>query len=45
LLAYRGGEKFAGLVPIINEIPDDADLSDSTLENMLRRYDPSLARI
>ena len=37
LLAYRGGEKFAGLVPIINEIPDDADLSDSTLENMLRR--------
>ncbi|KAK1058747.1 hypothetical protein LTR12_002595 [Friedmanniomyces endolithicus] len=39
LLAYRGGEKFAGLVPIINEIPDDADLSDSTLENMLRRWD------
>ncbi|KAK0872164.1 hypothetical protein LTR87_012560 [Friedmanniomyces endolithicus] len=39
LLAYRGGEKFAGLVPIINEIPDDADLSDTTLENMLRRWD------
>ncbi|TKA68133.1 hypothetical protein B0A55_06951 [Friedmanniomyces simplex] len=38
LLAYRGGDKFAGLVPIINEIPDDADLSDVVLENLLRRH-------
>jgi len=38
LLAYRGGEKFAGLVPIINEIPDDAVLNDVTLENVMRRY-------
>ena len=37
LLAYRGGEKFAGLVPIIQEIPDDADLSASTIEMLLRR--------
>ncbi|KAK3113530.1 hypothetical protein LTR53_009108, partial [Teratosphaeriaceae sp. CCFEE 6253] len=37
LLAYRGGDKFAGLVPIINEIPDDADLNDVTLENVMRR--------
>ncbi len=37
LLAYRDGEKFAGLVPIIQEIPDDADLSAGTLEQVLRR--------
>ena len=38
LLAYRGGDKFAGLVPIIQEIPDDADLSAVTLETVLKRY-------
>lgn len=38
LLAYQGGEKFAGLVPIIQEIPDDAELSASTLEAVLKRY-------
>ena len=38
LLAYQGGEKFAGLVPIIQEIPDDADLSANTLETVLKRY-------
>ena len=38
LLAYRGGEKFAGLVPVIQEIPDDADLSARTLEMVLKRY-------
>ena len=38
LLAYRGGDKFAGLVPVIQEIPDDADLSASTLEMVMRRY-------
>ena len=38
LLAYRGGEKFAGLVPLIQEIPDDADLSAGTIEMVLRRY-------
>ena len=38
LLAYRGGQKFAGLVPIIQEIPDDADLSAGTLEVLLRRF-------
>ncbi|KAK3697851.1 hypothetical protein LTR37_017242 [Vermiconidia calcicola] len=37
ILAYRGGEKFADLVPVIQEIPDDAELSASTLENVLRR--------
>lgn len=38
LLAYRGGDKFAGLVPVLQEIPDDADLSARTLEMVLRRY-------
>ena len=38
LLAYRGGDKFAGLVPVIQEIPDDADLSALTLEIVLKRY-------
>ncbi|KAK6388984.1 hypothetical protein LTR65_007070 [Meristemomyces frigidus] len=37
LLAYRGGDKFAGLVPVIQEIPDDADLSATTLEAVMRR--------
>lgn len=37
LLAYRGGEKFAGLVPLIQEIPDDADLSAGTIEHVLKR--------
>lgn len=41
LLAYRNGDKFAGLVPVIQEIPDDADLSASTLEMVLKRYGPS----
>ena len=38
LLAYRGGDKFAGLIPVIQEIPDDANLSALTLEMVLKRY-------
>lgn len=38
VIAYRGGEKFAGLVPIINELPDDADLSALTLEAVMKRF-------
>lgn len=37
VLAYRGGDKFAGLVPVIDEIPDDAGLSASTLEVLFKR--------
>lgn len=37
LLAYRAGDKFAGLVPVMDEMPDDADLSSLTLESVLRR--------
>ncbi|EMC97794.1 hypothetical protein BAUCODRAFT_404221 [Baudoinia panamericana UAMH 10762] len=38
LLAYRGGEKFAGLVPIVDELPEDAELSERTLEAVLQRH-------
>lgn len=38
VLAYRGGDKFAGLVPVVDEIPDDADLSAVTLENLFQKY-------
>lgn len=39
VIAYRGGDKFAGLVPLIEEIPDDAELSALTLEVVMKRYD------
>ena len=38
VLAYRGGDKFAGLVPVIHDIPDDAELSARTLEAVMKRY-------
>ena len=38
VLAYRAGDKFAGLVPLVNEIPDDAELSASTLERLFQRF-------
>lgn len=37
VIAYKGGEKFAGLVPVIDEIPDDAELSALTLETVMKR--------
>ena len=37
ILAYRGGEKFAGLVPITEELPEDAELSAETLGTLLRK--------
>lgn len=38
LLAYADGEKFAGLVPVVDELPDEGELSAETLEGVLRRY-------
>lgn len=38
LLAYKGGDMFASLVPLVDEIPDDADLDADTLAAVLRRY-------
>ncbi|GAB7363966.1 hypothetical protein MBLNU230_g4527t1 [Neophaeotheca triangularis] len=37
LIAYQDGEKFADIVPIVDALPDDADLSALTLEAILRR--------
>jgi hypothetical protein len=37
IIAYRGGEKFAGLIPVLDEIPDDDDLSPESLEAALKR--------
>lgn len=42
MIAYRNGDKFAGLVPIMEEMPDDADLSSLTLETVMKRYVGSL---
>ncbi|KAF2806531.1 thioredoxin-like protein [Mytilinidion resinicola] len=38
ILAYRGGDKFAGLVPVMDEIPDDAELSAMSLEVALKKH-------
>jgi hypothetical protein len=38
IIAYRGGEKFGGLVPVMEEMPDDAELSSLTLEAVMLRY-------
>lgn len=43
LLAYRGGDKFAGLVPVMDEIPDEEELSARTLGAVMARYNPSHA--
>lgn len=37
VLAYRNGEKFAGLVPLIDELPEDSELSTVSLETCFRR--------
>jgi len=37
ILAYRDGEKFAGLVPLMEELPEDAEVSAETLGKLLRK--------
>jgi hypothetical protein len=37
VLAYKRGEKIAGLVPLLNELPDDSELSAVSLETVFRR--------
>jgi hypothetical protein len=37
IIAYRGGDKFAGLIPVLDEIPDEEDLSPESLESALKR--------
>ncbi|KAL2048110.1 hypothetical protein N7G274_000021 [Stereocaulon virgatum] len=38
ILAYKGGECFANLVSVINEIPAGRDLSSATLEGVLQEH-------
>lgn len=38
ILAYKGGDCFANLVSIINEIPSGKDISSTTLEGVLQQY-------
>ncbi|KAF2681557.1 phosducin [Lentithecium fluviatile CBS 122367] len=38
VLAYRNAEKFAGLVPLIDELPEDSELSAVSLETVFRRH-------
>lgn len=38
ILAYRGGDKFAGLVPVVDEIPEDQELSVKSLALLLEKY-------
>ncbi|KAH7067654.1 thioredoxin-like protein [Paraphoma chrysanthemicola] len=37
ILAYKRGDKVAGLVPLLNELPDDSELSAVALETCFRR--------
>lgn len=39
LLAYQGGDKFAGLVPLLQEMEDEDELNASSLEVVLRKYE------
>jgi hypothetical protein len=38
ILAYKGGDKFAGLVPVVDEIPEDEELSARSLATVLERH-------
>lgn len=37
ILAYRGGDKFAGLIPVIDEIPETDELSAESVGVALKR--------
>ncbi|KAF2742039.1 thioredoxin-like protein [Sporormia fimetaria CBS 119925] len=37
VLAYRNADKFAGLVPLVDEIPEDSEISAVALETVFRR--------
>lgn len=43
IIAYKGGECFANLVSLVNEIPSGRDMNSSTLEWMLQQYVFSLS--
>lgn len=37
VLAYKGGEKFADLIPLVECLPDDSELSAISLETVFRQ--------
>ena len=37
VIAYRNADKFAGLVPLLDELPEDSDLTAVSLETVFRR--------
>lgn len=37
IIAYRGGEQFALLVPFLEEMPDDGDFEAEVIEKVLQR--------
>ena len=37
MLAYRAGDKFADMVPMLDELPDDDELSAETLAIAMKR--------
>lgn len=43
VLAYKGGELFANIIRIVDEIPPGRNLSTESLELVLRRYVPFLS--
>lgn len=38
LLAYKGGQKFATLLPLLRELPKDSEVSAVSLETCFRQY-------
>lgn len=37
VIAYRNADKFAGLVPLMDELPEDSELTAVSLETVFRR--------
>lgn len=37
VLAYKGGDKFATILPLLSELPADSELSAVSLETALRK--------
>jgi hypothetical protein len=37
ILAYRAGDKFADMIPVLDEIPEDDELSSETMAAAMKR--------
>ena len=42
ILAYKGGECFANLVSMINEMPAGREINAASVESVLQQYAPSI---